>query len=509
MTSLLQDVQHRLEDPTVPWQSLVLGIITAVTLFETYINVRQRPYLNTRLYPNLPQTLAPYLPASTAQDNYHKSQRYSSDRLAYSTTTNFLDLLESVVLLTGVSAPVWTILGIDLGQPATLGGSRFAAGDKLSLKLYELLGMGHEGNWTLLKGFWNLAGKSQFASASPLRHSLLFVAIMSLVSAVLSIPKGLYSNFVLEERHGFNKMTIKTFFGDVVKGLLVSVAIELPFLAVILKLIERIGGSGILKLVAWLLAVIFAFQIVMIPTYPYLIAPLFNKFTPLATDSPLYPKAKALADRLGFPLGRIWVIDGSKRSSHSNAYFYGLPFLTKHIVLYDTLLEKSSPEEIEAVLAHELGHWKHGHIVILLAVSLIQLSFSLLTFSLLLFNRSLLSAFGFSTTQFPNSQPGPIIVSLLLASLLFAPVSTVLHFIMNMISRALEYDADKFASKLGSDVATNLKGALVSLHEKNLALTLTDPIYSAYNNNHPTLIERLDALDKVIDTQDTKQKKDK
>ncbi|KAK4054718.1 zinc metalloprotease [Microbotryomycetes sp. JL201] len=498
MTSLLQDVQRRLEDPTIEWQALMVGIIIAVTVFETYINVRQRPFLDSRLFPTLPQTLAPYLPASTAQDNYHKSQRYSLDKLAYSSSINLIDLVESIVLLTGISAPVLTVLGIDLGQPATLGQTRFAS-DKLSTKLYELLGVGHDGNWTLLKGFWNLAGRSQFAAASPLRHSLAFVACMSLVSAILSIPKGLYSNFVLEQKHGFNKMTVKTFFGDAVKGLLVSLAIELPFLAAILKLIERIGGSGILRLVAWLLAVIFAFQIIMIPTYPYLIAPLFNKFTPLATDSPVYPKAKALADRLEFPLGRIWVIDGSKRSSHSNAYFYGLPFLTKHIVLYDTLLEKSSPEEIEAVLAHELGHWKHGHIVILLAVSLIQLSFSLLTFSLLLFNRSLLAAFGFSTNQFPNSQTGPIIVSLLLASLLFAPVSTILHFVMNMISRALEYDADKFASKLGADVASNLKGALVSLHEKNLALTLTDPLYSAYKNSHPTLIERLDALDKAID----------
>ncbi|KAK4058232.1 zinc metalloprotease [Microbotryomycetes sp. JL221] len=520
MSAALQQVQQRLDDVTIPWQQWIVGTLAAVTLFELYINTRQRPYLSPRLYPKLPEALQPFLPASTAHSTYAKSQHYTRDKLNWSTLTTILDLIESILLLTNVTAPLLTRFGIDLGQPKHVTWSHLTLSPTAPLhsKLLSYIGLGptEDTNWTLLKGFWNLAASTvpPFATSTTLRHSLSFVVLMSFVSLVTSVPKSLYSTFVIEQRHGFNKTTLSTFVSDTLKGLLVSIAIEVPLVAAILAIIDRVGGQGgIIKLVTWLLLLIFAFQLVMIPLYPFVIAPLFNKFSPLPQDSPFYPKVKDLSSKLDFPLGNVYVIDGSKRSSHSNAYAYGIPGLAKHIVLYDTLLEKSTPDEVEAVLAHELGHSIENHIVVLLFASLVQTAVSLLTFSLLLFNKSLLSSFGFHQKDLItlSKDAGPTIVSLLLASILAAPVSTVLHFIMNVVSRKLEYDADKFAAKLGSKVAQNLKVALASLHEKNLALTLTDGVYSAFHNNHPTLIERLDALDKLIDEQekqvDTKKNK--
>ena len=177
-------------------------------------------------------------------------------------------------------------------------------------------------------------------------------------------------------------------------------------------------------------------------------------------------------------------------------------------MIYDTLLDKSKPEEVEAILAHELGHWKHGHVLVLLTTGLIQIAITLVTFTLVLSNQNLLRSFGLFVRRNPRA-PRPTIVSLMLAALLFTPVSTVLHFITNGITRHLEYDADAFAVKLSQDHARNLKGALVSIHEKNLALTLTDKLYSALHHNHPTLIERLSALDKQLAAEDDTQEKKK
>jgi STE24 endopeptidase len=275
----------------------------------------------------------------------------------------------------------------------------------------------------------------------------------------------------------------------------------------------------------------------MIFVYPYVIMPLFNKFTPLPTDSPVYPRVKNLAEKLNFPLGKVWVIDGSIRSSHSNAFFFGLPGLQKHIVLYDTLLEKSKPEEVEAILgelvhvrpgaspadsvflkiAHELGHWKGMHVVYLLAVALTQVAVSFSVYALFLENGALLSAFGFppSAAASPlelvknklgmsHGGTGPTIAAVLLASMLVSPLSSFLQFVTNSITRHLEYDADAFATKLGASYAVNLKKALVTIHEKNLAVYGVDHVYSAYNHNHPTLVERLEALDSQL-ARDTKK----
>ncbi|BGP53051.1 hypothetical protein JCM8202_004135 [Rhodotorula sphaerocarpa] len=484
MAALLHSLQEHLADPAIPWKGVLLASIGAKELFETYVGSRQRRYLSSVLYPTLPNALKPYLTASDANDTYRKSQAYARHKLDFGSVLTVLDLCETGVLLSAVAAPVWTALGLPTAGP----------------------------QWTLLRGFWDLAGRMPFAGGgqSEMRQSSAFVVLLTALGTVLSIPKDYYRNFVLEEKHGFNKMTRATFAKDQVKGLVVSLAIEVPLIAGLIKIIHWAGQDAILRMVAWLIVFIFCIQIAMIFVYPYVIMPLFNKFTPLPTDSPVYPHVKSLAEKLNFPLGKVWVIDGSIRSSHSNAFFFGLPGLQKHIVLYDTLLEKSTPEEVEAILAHELGHWKGMHVVYLLAVALTQVAVSFATYALFLENGALLSAFGFPPSasaplQLAKEQvgaahasTGPTIVALLLAMMLFSPLSSFLQFVTNSITRRLEYDADAFATKLGASYATNLKKALVTIHEKNLAVYAVDHVYSAYNHNHPTLVERLDALDSQL-----------
>ncbi|KAM0746177.1 hypothetical protein T439DRAFT_329920 [Meredithblackwellia eburnea MCA 4105] len=460
MSAYLSNLVDIFNDANLPWQHVVLASGWAVSLFEGYIGNRQSPYLSSIKAPNIPSALAPYLPASTSQKTYHDSQAYAKSKMNFGSVTSILDQIESLLLLTSFLAPVWNVLvGQRAGAPS----------------------------WTLLKGFWDLAGN--IMGGSEIKQSIAFVGLMTIMGAILGTPKAYYKNFVMEQKHGFNKMTRTTFWLDQLKGLLLSLVLEPLVLAGIIKIIHWVGKDGVLTIVAWLMAFVFSLQLVLIPLYPYVIAPLFNKFTPLPEDSPVFPQVKALATRLKFPLGKIWVMDGSKRSAHSNAYFFGLPGLPKQIVIYDTLLTQATPDEVEAILAHELGHWSHLHVPILLVVSLLQTSIILLTFTLFLHNISLLTAFGFPARQQPT------IIALFLSAAVFQPLSAILGFATNSITRVLEYDADKFAKDLGDGYAANLKKALVRIHEENLAIYGVDWVYSAYNHNHPTLIERLEALD--------------
>ncbi|GAA5853427.1 hypothetical protein JCM8547_002452 [Rhodosporidiobolus lusitaniae] len=481
MSTLLQTLQAKLQDPSIDWKNVLIGAVLGAAAFESLIVSRQRPYLSPILHPTLPAALQPHLP-STSSETYSKSQAYARAKLNFGAVINILDLVETGVLLTGLATPVAKALGF--------------------------MGAGEGENWTLLKGFWDVSGLVPGVKGE-ITQSLAFTAIMTVLGAVLSIPKDLYKNFKLEQDHGFNKMTLGTFVKDTVKNLVVSLALELPILAGLIRIIHWAGQDAILRIVTWAIIFIFCIQLIMVPLFPAVIQPLFNKFTLLPEDSPVYPRVQALAKKLNFPLGKIWVIDGSVRSSHSNAYFYGLPGFNKNIVIYDTLLEKSKPEEIEAILAHELGHWKGNHIPVLLVTGLAQVALSLTTYTIFLTNRPLLSAFGFHAPSLsskildPSSaavaQHGPTIIALLLAATLFTPLSTFLGFASNAITRRLEYDADAFAVQQGTETASNLKKALVTIHEKNLALYGVDWIYSSRHHSHPTLVERLEALDKGIE----------
>ncbi len=213
-----------------------------------------------------------------------------------------------------------------------------------------------------LTGVW--MGRYVPASyAGEIIHTLIFLFTFNIISTTLNLPISYYSTFVLEEKFGFNKQTVRLWVVDMIKGQMLAVVLGAPLLSGFLAIVQKTGNSFFYYL--WLFSV--AVQLFAITIYPIAILPLFNKLSPLQ-EGPLKAGVEALAARLKFPLKELYVIDGSKRSAHSNAYFYGLPW-KKHIVIYDTLIEKSETEEVVAVLSHELGHWSLGHTTKLFGIS--------------------------------------------------------------------------------------------------------------------------------------------
>ncbi|GME80963.1 unnamed protein product [Ambrosiozyma monospora] len=226
----------------------------------------------------------------------------------------------------------------------------------------------------------------------------------------------------------------------------------------------------------------------MIIIYPKFIQPLFNKLTPLE-DGELKTDVEALAAQEKFPLDKLFVIDGSKRSSHSNAYFLGLPWGSKQIVIYDTLIAQSkNVKEVVAVLGHEIGHWYLSHTTKLLVINQAHI-FSIFTlFSAFVKNKSLYNSFGFYNEY-------PILIGFMLFGDVLKPTDAVVGFLMNLLSRTYEYQADAYATKLG--YGKELKVSLITLHKENLSALNVDWLYSAYSYNHPHLTERINYIDEV------------
>ncbi|KAH9271840.1 hypothetical protein BASA83_005942 [Batrachochytrium salamandrivorans] len=216
--------------------------------------------------------------------------------------------------------------------------------------------------------------------------------------------------------------------------------------------------------------------------YPTFIQPLFNKFDSLP-DGELKVKIDALAKSVEFPLTKVFVVDGSKRSSHSNAYFFGL-FKNKRIVIFDTLLEQATHNEVLAILAHELGHWQFSHTTKRLAIIQTHLFMVFFLFSKVIALDSLYMSFGFDSK--------PIIIGFLLFQFIFTPAESIMGFVMNLISRHDEFQADSYAKKL--NYATDLKNGLIKIHLKNSSNLNPDKLYSIWHYSHPPLVERLSAI---------------
>ena len=220
--------------------------------------------------------------------------------------------------------------------------------------------------WSLT-GVW-LARYLPERFSGEISHSVVFFLTFTFVSQILSLPPSYYGTFVLEEKFGFNKQTVKLWLTDMLKGQALTVALGIPLLSAFLKIIQVTGTRFFYYL--WLFGIVV--QLFAITVYPVFILPLFNKLSPLEPGE-LKSGVEALASRLQFPLKSLYVIDGSKRSAHSNAYFFGLPW-KKHIVIYDTLIEKSEPQEVVAVLGHELGHWSLSHTTKLFGIAQVRSS---------------------------------------------------------------------------------------------------------------------------------------
>ncbi len=339
--------------------------------------------------------------------------------------------------------------------------------------------------WTLLGGLDalnHLVREAVLQRAGGLAYQVALLAAFTLVGALLELPMELYSTFRIEQRFGFNHMTLKLFALDHLKGAVVGALIGLPLAALVLWIM---GAAGTLWWVwAWLAWM--GINLLLLVIYPTVIAPWFNKFEPLA-DQALVQRVQALMQRCGFAAKGLFVMDGSRRSAHANAYFTGLG-AAKRVVFFDTLLRRLSPGEVEAVLAHELGHFKHRHVqkrmVAIFAMSLAALA--------LLGWLSGQSTFFTGLGVQPNMVAPNDALALLLFMLVLPEFSLWVTPVMAQASRKHEFEADAYACEQaqGSDLAN----ALLKLHEDNASTLTPDPIYVRFYYSHPPASERLAAL---------------
>ncbi len=313
----------------------------------------------------------------------------------------------------------------------------------------------------------------------------VFLFTVFFLLALPGLPLAWHEQFRLEERFGFNTSTPRLWWMDRVKGLLLAIGLGMPLLVLVLKLVEWTGRWWWL----WAWAALMLFQLVMLVLAPIIILPLFNKFTPLAEGS-LRERLLALGQRTGFTARAIQVMDGSKRSRHSNAFFTGFGRFRK-IVLFDTLIQQLSEPELEAVLAHEIGHYKKRHIPKMLAWSAFTTLAGFFVLSWFARQEWFYRGFGFPY------EPGRIAPALLLFALLAGTVTFWLSPLAHWWSRKYEYQADAYAARTMNETQS-LVGALRKLNEKNLSNLTPHPLYSGFYYSHPTLLERERALESSV-----------
>lgn len=401
--------------------------------------------------------------------------------------------------------------------------SRLYQLDKSNFGFWSGLYSEFEGTLILLLGgipfLWKLSGHLTahfgFGPEYEISQSLVFLMLATLFSAFTGLPWSLYSTFVIEEKHGFNQQTLGFFLKDALKKFAVTQCILLPVTSLLLYII-KIGGDYFF-IYAWLFTLIVS--LILVTIYADYIAPLFDKFTPLP-DGELRSEIESMAKSISFPLTKLYVVEGSKRSSHSNAYFYGF-FKNKRIVLFDTLLEDYSPlnqsgekepgtgeeneavvneskakpknkkqgcsnPEVLAVLGHELGHWKLGHTVKNIVISQMNSFLCFFLFAVLIGRKELFMAFGFHDTQ-------PTLIGLMIIfQFIFSPYNELLSFCMTVLSRRFEFQADAFARGMGR--SSELYSALIKLNKDNLGFPVADWLFSMWHYSHPPLLERLRAL---------------
>ena len=317
-----------------------------------------------------------------------------------------------------------------------------------------------------------------------------FVFVTGVALSIVSLPFAWYGQFKLEDRFGFNTTTVKTWILDRLKGFLLAVLLGFPLLAVVLKLIEWTGPNWWI----WAAVLVIAFQLLLMLIAPAVIMPLFNKFTPLP-DGSLRERLFALARRTDFPTRSIEVMDGSKRSHHSNAFFTGFGRFRK-IVLFDTLVAQLADPELESVLAHEIGHYKKHHVVKLLGVSIFGVFIGFAVVAWLARQQWFYRAFGFEYDA--GFAAANVVPAMLLSGLLAGTISFWFSPLLHMWSRRFEYEADAFARATMGE-AQPLIQALRKLTEKNLSNLTPHPLYSGFYYSHPTLLEREQALQTEIE----------
>eukprot|EP00271_Cylindrocystis_brebissonii_P008098 TRINITY_DN22126_c0_g1_i1.p1 TRINITY_DN22126_c0_g1~~TRINITY_DN22126_c0_g1_i1.p1 ORF type:complete len:477 (+),score=81.72 TRINITY_DN22126_c0_g1_i1:124-1431(+) len=416
-----------------PFRKVTLGTVVVKYVLESLLDWRQHGVLKR-------PTLAPALQGVVSDEVFAKSRSYSLDKSRFHAIHSLYGFILELAILSFYLFPrVWE---------------------------------------------WTGAHLPVWAKESELAHSLAFLTALHVFSLVMELPFSLYSTFVLEARHGFNKQTLRGFFKDMLLETALMVVLAPPLLYAILLIVKIGGPPWRLALTLWLF--LLGVSMVMMLLYPLVIAPLFNKFTPLP-DGELRTEIEKLAASQKFPLTKLLVVDGSTRSAHSNAYLYGF-FKSKRIVLFDTLLSqcKDANNEVVAVIAHELGHWKLWHTLFGFFVSQCLMLVHLVVYALMVGNSEMYRSFGFSSE--------PIIIGLMLFQQVLAPIEPLLTWGSNSMSRRFEFQADEFASSLG--FAPSLRSGLIRMQEENKGTMAVDPLYSAYHYSHPPLVERLTAIQK-------------
>ena len=335
---------------------------------------------------------------------------------------------------------------------------------------------------TLLGGLQWISDALQPLFATDLLYQVAVLAAVTLLLSFIDLPFSWFRQFRIEQKYGFNRMTLRMWLTDLVKSSVVAAVLGLPLLAATIALMQHAGTMW--WLYVWLLWI--AFNALVLVLYPTLIAPIFNKFEPLK-DSALAERIGALLSRTGFASRGVFVMDGSRRSSHGNAYFTGLG-RAKRIVFFDTLMERLLPPEIEAVLAHELGHFKLKHIAKRLAFSFVA-------------SLGVLALLGWLVTQpwffvglgiEPLPGSGNQGVALVLFMLVLPVFTFVLAPLSSVMSRKHEFEADRFAARNAS--ATDLVNALVKLYQDNASTLTPDPVHSAFYDSHPPASIRIERL---------------
>ena len=332
--------------------------------------------------------------------------------------------------------------------------------------------------FTLGGGLEILSTWALLTFTNPLVQGMTIIVSVLVLTSILEIPFNLYSTFVIEARFDFNKMTLKLYILDALKGMLLGAILGLPLLLGVLWLMERMGDNW--WLYVWTVWV--SFSLLLLFIYPSFIAPIFNKFQPLE-DASLKTRIEALLHRCGFTAQGLFVMDGSKRSTHGNAYFTGFG-KTKRIVFFDTLIARLTPSEIDAVLAHELGHFKRHHVI-----KRIVLTFAVSLGFLWLLAQMMQADWFYAGL-------GVSTHSTALALLLFFMVLPVFSFLLQPVSSAYsrkhEFEADAYAAK--QTAAADLVTALVKLYQDNASTLTPDPLYSKFYSSHPPAMVRISRL---------------
>lgn len=330
----------------------------------------------------------------------------------------------------------------------------------------------------LLGGFSWINDIAQTTSEHMILQGFVFGGILMIISQIISLPFGIYSTFVIEEKYGFNKTTAKTFIVDIIKGLLLTVLIGAPIFALVLWIFSSVANAWL-----WTWGALSTIQLFILFIAPVVILPLFNKFTPLE-DGELRSAIENFTATHQFTLSGIFKIDGSKRSTKSNAYFTGFGN-TKRIALFDTLIENHSIPELIGVLAHEIGHCKRGHIKQTIVISMASSLLMLFILSLFITQSELYAAFGIEGT--------PLYAGLIFFGFLYAPISMIIGLLGNILSRKHEFEADAFAAET-TKAPGEMISALKKLSVDNLSNLTPHPLKVFLEYSHPPVLERIKAL---------------